>query len=628
MALLRLLLKCQLEVVYFAMEVEFEGEAPLRDQVRMAAFVLSLISAVVCGLVLTMAAFANLHASAYLHLSVNLIAASFLQAISWAWSAQAEECQVPGFFKLFSEVASLMFITSMSVSIYWMMFHPDQRFSRLEFQYVIARRIIIACWGISLLVALGALWIRSFGQETYWCWISEDFLLVRFAMFDVIMALGLSIMIWVVVMLRLNGVKLSSPSAYRGDRDLSSVAYDLSSKMMLKALVFFICQVWGLLDDIIDATKPENAHYVEIPSAFITPLYGSLVSLLFVADFQSVLPWRRRKQESRYRSEHDTNKSATENIASPSGTVARQEGHTAMSSSGRQGRPHSRPGSPPRSRLQSGNSSQGGQANDSEAEREVRGDKEESDSDSESYSQFEQLEIQFIVEEEEGEDEHCVMNDELRLKLQKSLGRDEIEPADLDSTPRDSESHNSSRSFWSGEARASKPPVQASSTPKSARGTRDSKQRESGNGQNMVERASKQRESGNGQNIVERASTARQTTAVDSGKSKNHSAPEGLEASSFTTVPRESSVAARFVSLRSSSATRFSVTPPRSRTARAPSARSSRPQTAADHHCANHARASRTTGKLKHGPFGDTKGGCYARAVGPTILRLVKKMSL
>eukprot|EP00808_Paulinella_micropora_P026590 g50613.t1 len=149
--------------------------------------------------------------------------------------------------------------------------------------------VLVLCWSTALAVALTVLGLQAFGPEDYWCWIDEDDLILRVLLFDVIMALGLSVIVFVLVSLRIYGVRLDSTSAYRGDQNLAVIARDLSAKIMQKAMTFFLCLVWGLLDDILDYFAPEYAYYTEIPSAFITPLYGLIISLLFLLDFPSLI---------------------------------------------------------------------------------------------------------------------------------------------------------------------------------------------------------------------------------------------------------------------------------------------------------------------------------------------------
>eukprot|EP00808_Paulinella_micropora_P026591 g50614.t1 len=479
-----------------AEDLEDEGEPPFHHQVQLTVVVLSLLSAAACVLVLSLVACqcAKIQRSAYLQLSVNLVVAAGIQAISWAWGVSTEHCLAPGFLKLLSGVASLMFICCLSVAIYWIMFFPDIKFIQSEFQHAVSRRItalcwskalavlhafaylgavlalywsralavacfclgvvlalcwsralavllqafaylgavlvgavlvqgrwlcMVLCWSTALAVALTVLGLQAFGPEDYWCWIDEDDLILRVLLFDVIMALGLSVIVFVLVSLRIYGVRLDSTSAYRGDQNLAVIARDLSAKIMQKAMTFFLCLVWGLLDDILDYFAPEYAYYTEIPSAFITPLYGLIISLLFLLDFPSLIG-------------RDTSTKATQ-VKTHSGSAASTPPYNCKAT------PESNLATGPDTSRQNtfsggndlhavyiGNESDPGQAEvDS-----VHGEDAYDDFDS-------KIEIEFVMEAHQDEDLVLPDSEEMRKALQSSLRGStslerKTEPADLE----------------------------------------------------------------------------------------------------------------------------------------------------------------------------------------------------
>eukprot|EP00808_Paulinella_micropora_P027351 g77803.t1 len=540
-------------------EDDLGDDEPLFQQVQLTVVVLSLLSAAACVLVLSLAACqcAKIQRSAYLQLSVNLVVAAGIQAISWAWGVSTEQCLTPGFLKLLSGprpclapgfpkllsgpcpgipqalvgtsplvspsscrdlapgfpkllsgprpsflkllsgpdpgipqalvgtsplvsssscrdlapgflkllsgprpglpqalvgtsplvspsscrdlapgflkllsgVASLMFICCLSVAIYWIMFFPDIKFIQSEFQHAVSRRITVLCWCTALAVALTVLGLQAFGPEDYWCWIDEGDLIVRVLLFDVIMALGLSVIVFVFVSLRMYGARLASPSAYRGDQDLAVIARDLSAKIMQKAMTYFLCQVWGLLDDIMDYSQPAYAYYTEIPSAFITPLYGLIISLLFLLDFPSLIG-RDTSPKTPQVKTHSVSAASTP----PYNCKATPESNLATGADTSRNNNTSRGNDLNAAYI--GNESDPGQAEvDS-----VHGD---------AYDDFDsKIEIEFVMEAHQDDDLVLPDSEEMRKALQSSLRGStslerKMEPADLeepdDHAPRNSD---------------------------------------------------------------------------------------------------------------------------------------------------------------------------------------------
>eukprot|EP00457_Paulinella_chromatophora_P002863 gb/GEZN01002868.1/.p1 GENE.gb/GEZN01002868.1/~~gb/GEZN01002868.1/.p1 ORF type:complete len:620 (-),score=42.55 gb/GEZN01002868.1/:446-2305(-) len=292
-----------LSSLYLRRLLEEEGEEEQRyfsDEARIVVLVTSSVSLVVSAalILLSLPNLALRDTRPFYVISTHLLIAAFLNAVSWISSDTEGNCVFAASLRLYSSLVALC-IVSVSSSMALILVDGQRATTTKMWQQRFQNKWLVVCWTTPLFLVVVGFATDTYGAEQYWCWLSQDHLLVRFLVFDVPLCLAL---LWNIgsafYLQRRRRVSDIVLSIYRGpaDMDLKRMTTQIIYRVLMRTAVFSVCFVWLLLDDVFDAWAPQLAIYIEIPSVFISPCFALCTSILFVRD----VPWVRNFMLTRF----------------------------------------------------------------------------------------------------------------------------------------------------------------------------------------------------------------------------------------------------------------------------------------------------------------------------------------
>lgn len=119
---------------------------------------------------------------------------------------------------------------------------------------------------------------RVSSQERYWCWISEGHVYFGVGLFDVPVAI---ILLTNIVLYALTWRHIHHVASTVNEQVSSPRRQSYLTKVTSFILIFVLCWVWIVLDDVTDIVSPAHSNYVLAVSAFLSPLNGTLNAILY-----------------------------------------------------------------------------------------------------------------------------------------------------------------------------------------------------------------------------------------------------------------------------------------------------------------------------------------------------------
>jgi len=140
-------------------------------------------------------------------------------------------------------------------------------------------------WGLPLIPFIIAESTGIAGPERFWCWMKESDVIYRVILFDIPTAIiiVINVTIYYLASKKIKEIRKELGTKYTAASAEAQRSQDLAFHLKINSfiLLYILCWMWIVLDDVTDSLAPNSSNYILMISSVISPIQGVGNAIIF-----------------------------------------------------------------------------------------------------------------------------------------------------------------------------------------------------------------------------------------------------------------------------------------------------------------------------------------------------------